>query len=137
MIHNLLLEAGGIDVWRRESGIPYQRFQSSILQEEGVHCLSWRRSNDETATFATAGIDSHTLLVWRGEEPLLPKTPASLESLNRLSPKFATGVKARRWQRAAHMVAVPSSGSLSPREIEPIEETTTESNPRDGLSDRP
>ncbi|XP_006462915.1 hypothetical protein AGABI2DRAFT_119748 [Agaricus bisporus var. bisporus H97] len=131
--------SGDIDIWRRESGMPYLRFQSPILREEGegVHCFSWRRSDDETATFATAGIQGHTLLVWRGEELLLPKTPASLESLNRFSPKFATNERNRaRWQRAANMSLVPSSGSLSPREIERIDESVTEVNPEEDLHAR-
>ncbi|XP_006462911.1 hypothetical protein AGABI2DRAFT_119744 [Agaricus bisporus var. bisporus H97] len=131
--------SGDIDIWRRESGMPYLRFQSPKLQEEGegVHCFSWRRSDDETATFATAGIQGHTLWVWRGEELLLPKTPASLESLNRFSPKFATNERNRaRWQRATNMSVVASSGSLSPREIERIDESVTEVNPEEDLHAR-
>ncbi|EKM79630.1 hypothetical protein AGABI1DRAFT_92113 [Agaricus bisporus var. burnettii JB137-S8] len=98
-------ESGDIDIWRRESGKPYRTFSSSTLREEGVGCFSWRRSDDETATFATAGVGSHTLLVWRGEERQVPET------LN--SPKLTMNEKIRtRWQQTVYK-AVASSQSAS------------------------
>ncbi|XP_006462912.1 hypothetical protein AGABI2DRAFT_179494 [Agaricus bisporus var. bisporus H97] len=121
-------KSGNIDIWRRESGMPYLRFQSSRLRDEGVHCFSWRRSDDKTAIFATTGIHGRTLLVWRGEEPRLPETPDSLESLDSFSPKFAMNENSRnRWQRAVDMAVAPSSGSSAPRGIDQAEEISTES----------
>ncbi|KAF9439938.1 hypothetical protein P691DRAFT_780170 [Macrolepiota fuliginosa MF-IS2] len=68
----------GVDIWRRQSGIPHQRFQPQILQDEGVSCFSWRRSSDNFLNFATAGIDSNLLHIWRGFEPDLARGPVPL-----------------------------------------------------------
>lgn len=108
--------------------MPYLRFQSSRLRDEGVHCFSWRRSDDKAAIFATTGIHGRTLLVWRGEEPRLPETPDSLESLDPFSPKFAMNENSRnRSQRAVDVAVASSSGSSESRSIDQAEEVSTES----------
>lgn len=71
--------------------MPYLRFRSSRLRDEGVHCFSWRRSDDETATFVTAGNerdsgDSGTLLLWRGLELHPSDSPLNANSGNHSQP---------------------------------------------------
>jgi len=112
---------GAIDVWRRESGVPLQRFEAQILRDEGVRCLSWRRSSDGIATFVTAGVDSHALHVWQGEEPVLTKTPTGLDYPRPFSSKTTTkGPHRNLWQQVAQMNAT-SLGSISPREMEEMD----------------
>ncbi|KAF5348512.1 hypothetical protein D9756_009565 [Leucocoprinus leucothites] len=126
--------SGAIDIWRRETGMPHQRFEHQIFREEGLRCLSWRRRKDTTATFATAGEDSHALYIWQGEEPILPRSPIPLDPFSHLpgskSPTTST------WARLQHITASTQSDvplSLSPsssRELELDEETARNSTPK-------
>ncbi|KXN90931.1 hypothetical protein AN958_02998 [Leucoagaricus sp. SymC.cos] len=104
--------AGVIDFWRRESGAPHQRFENQKLQDEGVACFSWRKSNEDSATFATAGIDSNILRIWRGEELVIVRTPTALDS-TRFSNSKSNGKNTARnlWQQAFQMSTAPSSSS--------------------------
>ncbi|KAF9443124.1 hypothetical protein P691DRAFT_680178, partial [Macrolepiota fuliginosa MF-IS2] len=106
----------GVDIWRRESGTPHQRFQPRILRNEGVCCFSWRRSSDNTSNFATAGIDSSLLYIWRGDEPVLARTPVALDPVRSFSPKTTT--KRARWLQAAQLATEPSSNSPSSRDVD-------------------
>ncbi|KAF9445110.1 hypothetical protein P691DRAFT_735517 [Macrolepiota fuliginosa MF-IS2] len=107
---------GAIDIWRRESGTPHQRFEPQILQDEGVRCFSWRRSSGSTAIFATAGIDSHLLHIWSGEEPVLARTPVALDPVRSFGSKTATN--RTRWLHAAQLATEPSSDSSSSRGVD-------------------
>ncbi|KAJ3557613.1 hypothetical protein NP233_g11697 [Leucocoprinus birnbaumii] len=115
--------SGAIDIWRRETGMPYQRFEPQLFGEEGVRCLSWRRTWDTGATFATAGEDSHALHVWQGEEPLLPRSPMPMpDPFTRLSSPRSPN--ASRWARIQHVAAskqvnaVSTLSSPAPKEVE-------------------
>ncbi|KXN83383.1 hypothetical protein AN958_01520 [Leucoagaricus sp. SymC.cos] len=105
--------SGTIEIWRRESGMPYQRFCSPLFEDEGLKYFSWRRSKDDSATFATAGEESHVLHIWQGEEPHLRKPPTPLDSFTRPL------LKGAGWTRLQHVTSLPqldaaSSSSLSP-----------------------
>jgi hypothetical protein len=125
-----LNEAGAIDIWSRESGLPNQRFQPQLLQDEGLRCLSWRRLKGTTATFATAGEECHVLNIWKGEETILPKSPTTIDASNQLS--VLKTPKASSWPRPKHAMtltqceALPSSGSLSPQKLDTTEEACLE-----------
>ncbi|KAF9441383.1 hypothetical protein P691DRAFT_575665 [Macrolepiota fuliginosa MF-IS2] len=107
---------GAIDIWRRESGTPHQRFEPQILQDEGVRCFSWRRSSGSTATFATAGVDGHLLHIWSGDEPVLARTPVALDPVRSFGSKTATN--RARWLHAAQLATEPSSDSPSSRGVD-------------------
>lgn len=101
--------AGALDIWRRGSGAHYERFEPQLFQEERVSCFSWRRAADNSATFATAGVDSGFLCIWRGEELIVAKTPSSFERTH------SSDDKARNmWQNAIGMTKAPSPTSAPP-----------------------
>ncbi|KAF9444224.1 hypothetical protein P691DRAFT_787003 [Macrolepiota fuliginosa MF-IS2] len=106
----------GINIWRRESGTPHQRFEPQILQDEGVRCFSWRRSSDNISNFATTGIDGTLLYIWSGDEPVLVRTPVAIDPVRLFSPKTAT--KRTRWLHVAQLATEPSSDSPSSRGVD-------------------
>ncbi|KAF5348541.1 hypothetical protein D9756_009587 [Leucocoprinus leucothites] len=116
--------SGAIDFWRRESGIPYQRFEHQLLKEEGVRCFSWRKSSENTATFASSGFDGDILHIWRGEEPVVTKTPSSFELTRSPSSRGSVqGATRGLWQHAKQLTTGSSSGPMLPGEMNRVEES--------------
>ncbi|EKM79642.1 hypothetical protein AGABI1DRAFT_128787 [Agaricus bisporus var. burnettii JB137-S8] len=99
--------SGALDIWRRDSGAHYQRFEPELDEQERISCLSWRRATDNTATFATAGVDGSRVYIWRGEESIVAMTPTASPELVETPDSMPRSM----WPKAGALAAASSTSS--------------------------